>query len=60
MVWTYIYAHELPYNTLHDLNYFSIGCFPCTRAVEPGEESRSGRWSGQAKTECGIHLPTSA
>jgi phosphoadenosine phosphosulfate reductase len=60
MVWTYIHAHELAYNTLHDLNYFSIGCFPCTRAVEPGEESRSGRWSGQGKTECGIHLPTTA
>lgn len=60
MVWTYIHAHGLPYNTLHDLNYFSIGCFPCTRAVEPGEDSRSGRWSGLGKTECGIHLPTSA
>jgi phosphoadenosine phosphosulfate reductase len=56
MVWTYIHAHELPYNSLHDLNYASIGCFPCTRAVEPGEDSRSGRWRGQAKTECGIHL----
>jgi len=60
MIWTYIHAHELPYNPLHDLNYLSIGCFPCTRAVEPGEDSRSGRWSGMAKTECGIHLPTTA
>ena len=57
MIWTYIHAHELPYNPLHDRNYMSIGCFPCTRAVEPGEDSRSGRWHGQAKTECGIHLP---
>jgi phosphoadenosine phosphosulfate reductase len=60
MIWTYINAHELPYNPLHDLNYTSIGCFPCTRAVEAGEDSRAGRWSGQAKIECGIHLPTTA
>jgi phosphoadenosine phosphosulfate reductase len=55
MVWTYIHAHELPYNPLHDQRYFSIGCYPCTRAVAPGEEARAGRWSGQIKTECGIH-----
>ena len=60
MIWTYIHAHELPYNPLHDQNYFSIGCSPCTRAVEPGEDSRSGRWSGLGKTECGIHLPAAA
>jgi adenylyl-sulfate kinase len=60
MVWMYIHAHELPYNPLHDLHYTSIGCFPCTRAVESGEDSRSGRWRGQAKTECGIHLPLTA
>jgi len=56
MVWTYIRAYNLPYNPLHDQRYFSIGCQPCTRAVTPGEEGRAGRWSGQAKTECGIHL----
>lgn len=56
MVWTYIYAYDLPYNALHDQNYFSIGCQPCTRAVAPGEDRRAGRWSGQNKTECGIHV----
>jgi len=55
MVWTYIHAYDLPYNALHDQNYFSIGCQPCTRAVAPGEDRRAGRWSGQNKTECGIH-----
>jgi len=38
------------------MNYRSIGCAPCTRAVAPGEDARSGRWAGRAKTECGIHL----
>jgi phosphoadenosine phosphosulfate reductase len=56
MIWTYIHAHELPYNPLHDRQYPSIGCQPCTRPVSPGEDARSGRWSGQAKTECGIHV----
>jgi phosphoadenosine phosphosulfate reductase len=56
MVWTYLHAHELPYNTLHTRNYHSIGCWPCTRPVAPGEDKRAGRWAGQAKTECGIHL----
>jgi phosphoadenosine phosphosulfate reductase len=59
MVWTYIHACDLPYNPLHDQGYTSIGCQPCTRAVLPGEDSRAGRWSGLAKTECGIHLPQS-
>ncbi len=36
--------------------YLSIGCFPCTDVVKPGDDPRSGRWAGQAKTECGIHL----
>ncbi|MFN8528092.1 MAG: phosphoadenylyl-sulfate reductase [Anaerolineae bacterium] len=57
MVWTYIYAHNLPYNTLHDQGYPSIGCRTCTKAVIPGGESRSGRWANYAKTECGIHVP---
>lgn len=55
MVWTYIRAYDLPYNSLHDQRYLSIGCQPCTRAVAPGEDARAGRWSGQGKTECGIH-----
>ena len=57
MIWTYIEAHELPYNTLHDQNYLSIGCVPCTQAVSPDEtDKRAGRWAGRGKTECGIHL----
>lgn len=55
-VWRYIFEHDLPYNPLHDQNYPSIGCIPCTRAVLPGEDARAGRWSGRSKTECGIHL----
>lgn len=55
-VWAYIRQHDLPYNPLHDQGYASIGCRPCTRAIGPGEAERSGRWSGQQKTECGIHL----
>jgi phosphoadenosine phosphosulfate reductase len=40
---------------LHDEGYTSIGCWPCTRAVLAGEDERAGRWSGFAKTECGLH-----
>ncbi|MCA0458115.1 MAG: phosphoadenylyl-sulfate reductase [Chloroflexi bacterium] len=59
MVWIYIRAHELPYNTLHDQNYPTIGCFPCTQAVAAGEQDkRAGRWMGHVKTECGIHVQT--
>ncbi len=56
-VWDYIRAREVPYHALYDQGYTSIGCAPCTRAVEPGAASRSGRWwweSGAPK-ECGIH-----
>ena len=56
MVWTYIHAYELPYNTLHDQNYPSIGCYPCTHAVTTEGDKRSGRWVGHLKTECGIHV----
>ena len=55
-VWYHIYQHELPFNRLHMEGYPSIGCMPCTRPIAPGEDARAGRWSGQAKTECGIHL----
>ncbi len=58
MVWTYIHAHELPYNRLHDQGYPSIGCRTCTRAVLGEGYSREGRWGQSAKTECGIHLAT--
>ncbi|WP_455245416.1 phosphoadenylyl-sulfate reductase [Petrachloros mirabilis] len=54
-VWTYIKIHEVPYNPLHDRNYPSIGCTHCTKPVMPGEDPRSGRWQGSAKTECGLH-----
>ncbi|MCB0188300.1 MAG: phosphoadenylyl-sulfate reductase [Caldilineaceae bacterium] len=54
-IWTYIHEHHLPYNVLHDQNYPSIGCWPCTRAVQPGEDLRAGRWAGANKIECGIH-----
>jgi len=51
-VWNYIHEHDLPYNPLHDRGYASIGCAPCTL---PGD-GREGRWSGQDKSECGLHL----
>ena len=47
--------HQLPRHPLVEQGYPSIGCWPCTRAVEAGENARDGRWSGQEKTECGIH-----
>jgi phosphoadenosine phosphosulfate reductase len=55
MVWDYVRENGLPYNTLHDQGYPSIGCVPCTRPVAVGEDPRSGRWAGFAKTECGLH-----
>ncbi len=54
-VWEYIKTNELDYNELHDKNYPSIGCVPCTTAVETGGDSRDGRWQGSMKTECGLH-----
>ena len=54
-VWKMIVDHDIPYNPLHDQGYTSIGCWPCTRAVMFGEDERAGRWSGFAKTECGLH-----
>jgi phosphoadenosine phosphosulfate reductase len=55
-VWRYLVEHGVPYNSLHDRNYPSIGCTHCTRAVRPGEDARAGRWSGTGKTECGLHV----
>lgn len=51
----YLQLHELPSHPLADKGYVSIGCWPCTRPVAPGEDKRAGRWSGDAKTECGLH-----
>ncbi len=47
--------HRLPAHPLAERGYESIGCWPCTRPVEVGQERRSGRWAGSSKTECGIH-----
>lgn len=54
-VWAYIRENNLPYNTLHDQQYPSIGCLPCTKPVSADGDSRAGRWSGSSKTECGLH-----
>jgi phosphoadenosine phosphosulfate reductase len=51
----YVEANGVIANPLLQLGYPSIGCAPCTRAVAPGEDARAGRWSGRAKTECGLH-----
>ncbi|MFN8111170.1 MAG: phosphoadenylyl-sulfate reductase [Thermoleophilia bacterium] len=53
----YLFANDVPYNTLHDQGYASIGCIPCTRAVLPGEDARAGRWAGTGKVECGLPRP---
>ncbi|NLY02616.1 MAG: phosphoadenylyl-sulfate reductase [Rhodopirellula sp.] len=55
-VWSRILEEGIPYNELHDRGYPSIGCWPCTRSVLCGEDERAGRWSGTAKTECGLHI----
>jgi phosphoadenosine phosphosulfate reductase len=57
MVWNYIRLHHVPYNTLHDKNYPSIGCQPCTRAILQGEDIRAGRWwwENPDTRECGLH-----
>ena len=57
-VWDYVRSHNVPYNELYDKGYTSIGCAPCTRPIEAGEDMRAGRWwweNGMPK-ECGIHL----
>jgi phosphoadenosine phosphosulfate reductase len=54
-VWAFVVTNKVPYNPLHDQGYPSIGCWPCTRSVAPGQDERAGRWAGQAKTECGLH-----
>lgn len=56
-VWEYLKHYDVPYNKLHDKFYPSIGCAPCTRAITPGEDIRSGRWWWEApeNKECGLH-----
>lgn len=57
-VWRYIRANDVPYNPLHDRGYPSIGCEPCTRPVQPGEDVRAGRWwwENPESKECGLHI----
>ncbi len=55
----YAAEHDLPPHPLVAFGYPSIGCWPCTQPVEEGQDERSGRWRGQDKTECGIHMPRS-
>jgi phosphoadenosine phosphosulfate reductase len=56
-VWEYIYQHKVPYNKLHEQDFPSIGCQPCTRAIKPGEDIRAGRWwwENPEHKECGLH-----
>jgi len=56
-VWEYIREHNIPYNLLNDRGFPSIGCEPCTRAIEPGEDIRAGRWwwENDLYKECGLH-----
>ena len=53
----YAAEHDLPPHPLVAFGYPSIGCWPCTQPVEEGQDERAGRWAGQDKTECGIHMP---
>lgn len=57
-VWHYIRSNNVPYNALHDKGYPSIGCEPCTRAIQPGEDVRAGRWwwENPDTKECGLHV----
>jgi phosphoadenosine phosphosulfate reductase len=54
----YVQAHKLPQHPLVEDGYPSIGCMPCTRRVQQGEDYRAGRWAGLDKDECGIHIGT--
>jgi phosphoadenosine phosphosulfate reductase len=56
--WSFTREHKIPYNRLYDRGYASIGCAPCTRAIQPGEDQRAGRWwwENPEHKECGLHL----
>jgi len=60
VLWNHIKQYRIPYNELHDKGYPSIGCLPCTRAVQPGENARAGRWWWELPEfkECGLHKKT--
>ena len=53
--WWYLKEHNIPQHPLYEKGYLSIGCWPCTRPIQAGDDERSGRWAGKAKKECGIH-----
>lgn len=57
-IWEYLRSRQVPYNALHDRGFPSIGCEPCTRAIQPGEDVRAGRWwwENPESKECGLHL----
>jgi len=55
-VWGHLYAHDVPFNPLHERGYPSIGCQPCTSQIVSGESLRAGRWRDAQKRECGIHV----
>ncbi|WP_192821917.1 phosphoadenylyl-sulfate reductase [Rufibacter sp. LB8] len=57
-VMAFIKQNNIPYNSLHDKGFISIGCAPCTRAIQPGEDFRAGRWwwEDSSKKECGLHV----
>lgn len=53
--WWYLKENQIPIHPLYEKGYMSIGCWPCTRPIQDGDDERSGRWAGKAKKECGIH-----
>jgi phosphoadenosine phosphosulfate reductase len=57
-VWDFINKNNIPYNRLHDKGFRSIGCLPCTRAIDPDDDVRAGRWWWETpeQKECGLHV----
>ena len=57
-LWDFIRANKVPYNPMHDRGFPSIGCAPCTRAIQAGEQERAGRWwwEQDGSQECGLHI----
>ena len=53
--WWYLKEHQIPQHPLFEKGYMSVGCWPCTRPIQAGDDERSGRWAGKNKKECGIH-----
>ncbi len=60
IVAAHVVRNDLPEHPLRTLGFLSIGCAPCTRAVEPGEPERAGRWVDADQTECGLHADPQA